>query len=419
MGMIYLRGNTYWIKYYRNGKPFRESTKSDKQSDAKKLLKLREGQIVQGKFPGLKAEKTIFEELTKDYLSDYTKQKYKSKFRAEISVRHLCSFFEGRKASDIDSSAVNKYIELRLEQGAMNATINRELTALKRMFSLGATCTPPKVLHIPHIQKLKENNVRTGFFEQQDYLKIIRALPDHLKPLFIVAYFTGMRKGELVTLTWDKVNLFDRKITLSAGTTKNDEARLIFLAGELYDTIKEQYTRHIRAYPDCPYVFHKEGYRIGDFRKVWARVLRECGFKPTFKCRECGRIIQIETSDRWRLESQKLYIAEGTAKKGKKTIWVEMVCTDCKSNRFQRWGRVFHDNRRTGVRNLVRSGIPEGVVMKISGHKTRTIFERYNIVSEEDLKIAAERIALVHQEGIEKAQSEQMGTITGTIALVK
>jgi hypothetical protein len=94
MGSIYQRGNTLWIKYYRNGKPYRESSHSDKQTAAKRLLRLREGQIVEGKFPGLNAEKTTFKELAKDYLTYYEVNGLKSYFRADISARHLEDFFK-------------------------------------------------------------------------------------------------------------------------------------------------------------------------------------------------------------------------------------------------------------------------------------------------------------------------------------
>ena len=70
MGCIYRRGKNYWIKYYRNGKPYVESTKSTKKGGAERLLKMREGQIVEGRFPGLKVEKTTFNDMAEDYLSD-------------------------------------------------------------------------------------------------------------------------------------------------------------------------------------------------------------------------------------------------------------------------------------------------------------------------------------------------------------
>jgi integrase len=414
MGSIYLRGDVYWVKYYRNGKPYRESTHCKTERKAEKFLQMREGQVAAGQFPGLKVDKATFTELAEDFLTDYKVNCRKSMVQAEIRVRHLKGYFGDIRASSIDTPTVNRYIEMRQGEGAENATINRELTALKRMFSLAVSCTPPKVRQVPRITKLKENNVRTGFFEQQDYLKVKDVLPDYLKPIFITAYFTGLRKGELTSLTWDKVNLFDRKITLSAGTTKNDEARTIFLAGELYDTLREQYADTLKKYPNCPYVFHKDGQQLGDFRKVWDHALRQSGYKPAFKCRDCGSMMQLDLSIKWKKEGPKVYVREDIRKP-----WEEVLCANCKGSRFKRNSRVFHDNRRTAVRNLVRTGTPEGVAMKISGHKTRTIFERYNIVSEDDLRIASERLAFAHREGIEKAQSEQDGHNLGTIALVK
>ena len=241
MGTIYKRGNTYWIQYYRNGKPYRESTKGSKEVDARRLLKKREGEIAEGKLPGIYFDRVRFDELAGDFLTDYRINQKKSLRRAEEAIGHLKGYFEGFKASQITTPHIQSYIETRQDEGAANATINRELSALKRMLNMGARQTPPKVDRVPYIPMLKENNTRKGFFEHGDYLALSDTLPSYLKGFVTFAYKTGWRVSEISNLTWNQVDRDQGIVRLETGETKNDEGRTVYLDEELKEVFANQW----------------------------------------------------------------------------------------------------------------------------------------------------------------------------------
>jgi len=363
MGYVYKRGDIYWLKYYRYGKPYRESSKSDKITKAQKLLKKREGEIAEGKLPGIYFDKVTFNQLAEDFLTDYRINVKDTLSKAERSVKYLKEFFGGMKATEISTDKVKTYIEKRMEDEMSNASINRELAALKRMFHLGARCTPPKVNLIPYIPMLKESNVRKGFFENGEYLALREALPEDLKPIITFAYHSGWRKAEILSLTWDKVDLKEGTVRLDPGETKNEEGRTLYMNDEL---LEEMHKLQANRYLGCPYVFHREGKPIAGFRKAWAKACIQVGLCEVLRDSE-GRAVVVRN------------------KKGNEKV--VKVPT-----------RIFHDFRRTAIRDMVRSGVSERVAMSISGHKTRSVFDRYNIVSDQDLKEAAKKKQAYHEK---------------------
>jgi integrase len=348
-GSVFPRGSVYWIKYYRNGKVYRESSGTVSETKARKLLNKRLGEIALGRFIGPDAERVTIRELAVQYLNDYRVNQKKSLDKAERMVkRHdddgkemdseLMAFFGDCKAHSVGTDRVKAYVAQRLEQGVANATVNRELAALKRMYNLGLQS---ETIHRkPYIPMLKENNARKGFFEHGEFIAFRNALPEYLKPVVTFAYYTGWRKQEILSLKWSQVDLNGRTVRLEVGTTKNDKGRLIVLDGELLETMQRQWERRkVAEIPGhsptllCPYVFHHDGQPVRDFRKAWYKARKETGLTT----------------------------------------------------------KILHDFRRTAVRDAVRAGVPERVAMMESGHKTRSVFDRYNIVSEDDLKEAARR----------------------------
>src|SRR5262245_17521990 len=267
-GSVFLRGRIWWLKYPRNGEFVSESSKSEKEADARKLLKKRFGEIESGRFIGPQAEKVRLADLADDVVRDYKINEQDSLDKAERFAERFKKFFGNSKAHDINPAVVRKYIELRQAEGAANASVNNELAFLKRAFNLGIQ--NEKIYHKPYIPHLKTNNVRSGFFEWAEFAALRDACPDYFKPVVTFAYFTAWRKEEILGLRWSQVDLAAEEIRLEVGTDKNDGGRVIALDGELLDVIRGQWEkRKVVAVPGqsptllSPYVFHNGGKHIG------------------------------------------------------------------------------------------------------------------------------------------------------------
>ncbi|MGH7274973.1 MAG: tyrosine-type recombinase/integrase, partial [Nitrospiria bacterium] len=262
---------------------------------------------------------------------------------ANLILKH----FSGNRAAEITSDMIREYREKRRAHKVKDSTINRELAALKRMYRLGLEEDPPLVARIPKIPMVAENNVRTGFFDLGDFRELRANAPDHLKPVIAIAYYTGMRAGEILKLKWDQVDLVHGVLRLETGTTKNKEGREVPLIPELRQTL-EWWRKETRGkYPFCRYVCHYKGERYGSYRRAWNTLCEKVGLT----------------------------------------------------------GAKMHDFRRTGVRNLIRAGVPQSVAMAISGHKTDSVFRRYDIVSHQDIQQAGDRLTRYFQERTAEADA--------------
>ncbi|HXM11846.1 MAG TPA: tyrosine-type recombinase/integrase [Terriglobales bacterium] len=368
-GSIYWRGGVLWIKYYKNGNPARESSGSTSKSLANRLLQARLRAVSSGEPFRFGMEKIKVDELAEDFLQDYRINAFKSLPDAQTRwTLHLRDCFGHLKAAFVGTDTIKNYIEKRQKEKASNATINRELAALKRMFSLGMKASPPKVYRMPPIPHLKENNVRKGFLTIERYSRLADACASvglWLRTMLEMGYTFGWRVSELKNLSVRQIDIGSSRILLDPGTTKNDDGRVVkFKPGSLLASLLVACC-HGKQSDD--YVFTRgDGSRVRDFRVVWAKVCCAAGLGQIV-CPQCSKGVDTagrcaKCSVKWHLKSLK-YV-----------------------------GLIFHDLRRSAARNARASGVAEGVIMKMGGWKTRSVFERYAIVAESDMDDAIERV---------------------------
>ena len=376
MGMIYRRKKRdpttgtlaeqgpYWMKYYVDGRPIQESTRTSDKDRAKRILKIKEGEIAAGLYRGPNIDRTRYEDLAELVRQDYELNKRKTGRRVSEYQHHLAPYFRKLRVSAITTERIKAYIVKRQGEGAANGTINRETGFLKRMFRMGFQQTPQLVARVPHIPQLKEYNIRSGFFEHEDFLALRGALPDYAQVAATLAYYSGMRMGEVCSLQWRQINWTEGKLFLQAQDTKTNTPRVLYLTGDLYRVLLAWKTRCDLKWPGCPWICHRGGIRLQSLKHSWRKACETVGL---------GGMVKDE--------------------KKKHLVWV---------------GRIPHDFRRTAVRNMVRAGVPEKVAMSISGHKTRSVFDRYNIVNERDLEQAARSLSAYFER--------QTVTLTVTLA---
>ena len=331
-GTIYLRGDIWWVRVYIDNKPISRSSKSTKKSDAIKLRDQLLAKKHRGEITGGTPDKVLIGELLDDVLKSDIEESTRHIWNAVVE-KNLRPSFGKVRAARLSTDLMDRYREKRTGQGRTDATVNRELSIMRTAFHNARKRTPPKVNVVPYFPMVKETTVRKGFLTDEQYAALRDALLDELKALFVSAYITGIRKGELTDIQWPQLDLESDLIALEPDETKNREGRSVpILKGDMRDLLLAAKKERDERWPDSPWVYNRQGKKIIDFRISWENACKVAGV-PELK---------------------------------------------------------FHDLRRTAVRNMRRAGVPQVIRMKISGHKTDSMERRYNIVDTEDLSIAKE-----------------------------
>lgn len=342
-----LRGSVWWIRYSHNGKLVEESTHTSDEKAADKLLKAKVKAANTPLFIEPSARKVTFWDLIdlarREALRDGNRTAVRCYGTAENppkEIRRLAEIFSGKAALQVTTDDIDKYTDARRAEGAQPATVNRELTLLRRGFKLalrkGLIPTAP---YIP--LRSEKGNVRKGFLEPADFDAFLDALRQRdpvVADLTEAAFFTLLRRGNIRNLAWTQLTLdvdgghvVGGELRLSAMETKNKKPLGMPLMGRLLELIDRRWQARIAT---CPYVFHRKGVRLARFKAAWTGAAKDIG----------------------------------------------------------RPGLLMHDLRRSGARTLIRSGVPEDVTLKMGGWETRSMLTRYNVVDDADLLDAQEKL---------------------------
>jgi integrase len=342
---VFKKQGVYWIDYYVNGHRKRERIGPDKRL-AEMVHRKRKVEIAEGKYlDRQRPVTTTFDELAEAYLK-YAHENKRSWDRDATSLRKLGETFGGKRLTEITPAAVERYKAGRMASVTIYgrhprpATVNRELACLKEMFNvarkglIALKAGVPAQNPVSAVKFLDEQNVRDRVLTPEEFQHMLKASPDYLIPVLICAYYTSMRKGEILGLTWDRVDLKSGFIRLREADTKTSDRRSIPIGRELREVLESMPIAVNPQGTRVPYVFTRHGKPIKSIREIFGRVCRETGLSDV----------------------------------------------------------VFHDLRHTATTNLRRAGVDALTAMKITGHKTMAVFKRYNTIDEGDLTMAQRRM---------------------------
>lgn len=356
--MVYRRGAVYWFSFVWNGRRIQKSTRQGSRKAAIEIesafrTSLAKGEV--GIAPAKRDRRSVGDLL--DALKSHYEQDGRLSSQNASLVASTRRDFGAKMATELTAADLEKYVQRRKAEGCANATINRSTEVLRRAYKLAKITSPD----MPRLSE--KGNERQGFFTATEMALVLANLPDDgLRDFVRFGHITGMRLGEIKSLRWE--NIQEGEIVLAAEDAKNGVSRSIPIESELVDVMRRrENARSVKTSSGitlAEYTFHRgDGQPVGEFRKTWKTAC----------------------------------IAAGVGK---------MVCSRCNQNECKHprkyVGRIFHDLRRSAIRDLVRAGVPQKVAMEISGHRTISVFHRYNITDDNDKRAALRAAQRYRQE---------------------
>jgi integrase len=277
--------------------------------------------------------KVLFSQAAEGFL-EYSKSRKRSHKDDRQLVGVLVAHFGNRVLETLTPDAVEAFVNQLRPQGPKGrplapATLNRYVACLKAIVNRAMMNNLIDRNPIRGVKLFKENNVRDRVIGREEFLRLQAVCAEHLVPIVTLAYRTGMRKGEILGLRWEQLHLAERVILLNPQDTKTNEAREV----PLDDALVELFRRIPRVL-GCPNVFTAQGKPVADIKTAFIAACRRAGIE-NFR---------------------------------------------------------FHDLRHCAVTNLRKAGVPQNVIMSISGHKTDSMLRRYDKVDREDRKAALDRV---------------------------
>lgn len=316
---VYRKGKIWYIDYYVHHKRYRESVGPGTKRDAEEALAKRKVQLKENRFFDRRVVYTkTFDQLVTEYMAKHP--------RRESRHVALLAHFTGQLVCNIKPSHVEEFKKQRAKSGVAVSTVNRELAMLKTMFNWlkkdglldSNPCTPVKFFSEEHLQ-------RDRVLTDDEYARLLQHSNNDLRTIIELAWHTAMRRGEILNLTWNKIDMANGVIQLTHTDTKTKRGREIPLTNHVLHLLSQRIRRL-----HCPYVFERGGQPIADIKTAFNAA-----------CKRAGLV------------------------------------------NFH-----FHDLRHTAITRWVRAGVPERTIMRITGHRTLKAYDRYVNLKADDLKAA-------------------------------